>query len=306
VQASLESGQSVLLAMQSNEDGASFCYYDPTYDELQQFGPTITCGGSAVTDVTTENDQLQNRQSSQARILAVPKGNAQSVHRSGPIFKSPKMSRPIVAFEFGISVDNAVAPGALYTIPAAIRNTGDSPIVFAKALSDNVGQEVPPSVQGGAVPAITFGWPTGDWTTVHFEPVSRTQFAGVIIAPGGLFEFNFGSLTIPNAPIGGTSRSAVVDFSIRITDTIMGQLLNMSGAEFQFPTNVNQTLIFKVAAQSAPSGLSFNPARVIDTATGELISGPADGSPSVNFFAVFTDTSISTGAPGLALGPSSS
>jgi hypothetical protein len=290
----------VLIATQPNEDAASFCYYDPTYSELQQFGPTITCGGLATTDVKTENDESQNRQSSQVRILALPKGAAQLAPRSDPIFKRRQAARSIIAFEFGISVDNAVVPGALYTIPAGIRNTGDIPIVFAKGLSDDVGQEVPPSVQGGAVPAITLGWPTGEWQIVNFEAVSRTQFAGVVIAPGNVFEFDFGSFSAPNAPLGSTSRSSVVDFSIRFTDTITGQLLNASSAEFHFPTNVNQTLMFRIATKSVSSELSFNPARVIDTATGELISGPVDGSPPVNFSSVFTDTSISKGRPGVA------
>ncbi len=301
VQASIESGRSVLLATQPNEDAASFCYYDPTYSELQQFGPTITCGGFSTT-VKTENDESQNRQSSEVKILALPNGIAQSAPRSAPIFKTRQMARPIIAFEFGISVDNAVVPGALYTIPAAIRNTGDIPIVFAKGLSDDVGQEVPPSVQGGAVPAITLGWPTGEWSIVNFEAASRTQFAGVVIAPGNVFKFDFGSFAAPNAPVGSTSRSGVVDFSIGFTDTIIGQMLNASGAEFHFPTNVNQTLMFRIAAESAPSELSFNPARVIDTATGELISGPVNGSPPVNLSSIFTDTAISKGKPGVVTG----
>jgi hypothetical protein len=75
VQSSIESGQSVLLATQPNEDAASFCYYDPSYSELQQFGPTITCGGSAVTDVNTKKDPSIDYQHSEFRILALPKDN---------------------------------------------------------------------------------------------------------------------------------------------------------------------------------------------------------------------------------------
>jgi hypothetical protein len=305
IQSSIESGRSVLLAMQPSEDAASFCYYDPTYSELQQFGPTLTCGGSAQTDVKTENDPSRNYQSSEFRILALPKKSAQSAPRSEPIFKKPQIARPIIAFEFGISVDNAVAPGSVYAIPAAIRNTGESPIVFAKNLSDEVGQEVPPTVQGGAVPAITFGWPVGDWSIGNFEAVSRTQFAGVVIAPGHVLDFNFGSFAVPPAPMGSTSRSGVIDLSIRFTDTILGQLLNVKGAQFYFPTNVNPTLTFRIAAKSNAASLSFCPARVIDTATGELISGPVTGSPPANFLTIFTDTSISTGKPGVGMGSSS-
>jgi hypothetical protein len=305
IQSSIESGRSVLLAMQPNEDAASFCYYDPTYSELQQLGPTITCGGFAATDIKTENDRSQDRQSAELKILALPTNDAQSATRSEPIFKRAQAARPIIGFELGISVDNAVAPGSIYAIPAAIKNTGESPIVFAHNLSDKVGQEVPPSVQGGAVPAITFGWPTGDWSIGNFEAVSRTQFAGVVIAPGQVFGFNFGSFAVPTAPIGSTSRSGVVDLSIRLTDTIIGQLLNASGDEFRFPTNANPILTFSIAAKSAAAELSFSPARVIDTATGELISGPVTGSPPANFSNIFTDTAISTGNPGVGMGSSS-
>jgi hypothetical protein len=297
VQASIESGQSVLIAEQPTDTHASFCYFDPTYSELQQFGPTVTCGGSAVTDLKTETDDSQARQSSELKILAVSEKSG-AAHRDA-IFKRPQTPRSILGFEFGISVDHDVVPGMPHAIPAAIKNTGDVPIVFARDLSDNVGQESPPSVQGGAVPAITFGWPTGDWTITHFEPVSRTQFAGVVIQPGHTFEFTFGSLTPPPAAIGSVSRTGVVDFSIRFTDTIIGQLLNASGAQFNFPTNMNPILVFKTAPQSARSELTFNSARVIDTVNGELISGPVEGSPPVNLSAVFTDTAIAGGKPGM-------
>jgi hypothetical protein len=167
-------GTAVMLAAEPNTETTSFSYFEDGYVELQQFGPTLTCSGFATTDIKTENDESQNRQSSQVRILALPKSVAQSAPRTGPIFKSRRMARSIIAFEFGISVDSAVVPGAFYKIPAAIRNTGDVPIVFAKGLSDDVGQEVPPSVQGGAVPAITLGWATGEWSIVNFEAVSSS------------------------------------------------------------------------------------------------------------------------------------
>lgn len=134
--------------MQPNENVASFCYYDPTYSELQQFGPTITCGDFAATDVKTKNDPLTKRQSSSFRFLAVPKGKIPQVPPPPPeaVFKRPDVSRPIVGFEFGIVTNNLVTPGSIYAIPAAIRNTGDSPIIFAKNLRHAIGQEVRPSV----------------------------------------------------------------------------------------------------------------------------------------------------------------
>ena len=303
-QAAIESGESVLLATQPNEEAASFCYYDPTYSELQQYGPTLTCGGVAST-VKTEYDTVNNRQVSQTKILALPKQISSKSARQGPIFKKREVTRPIIGFEFGIPVENAVKPGAPYTIPAAIRNTGDLPIAFAKDLSDDVGQEIPPSVQGGAIPAITFCWPTGAWSIQEFEPVSRTQFAGVVIKPGDLFKFNFGVMAVPRASFGSISRSAVVDFSIRFTDTVTGGLLNLSGKDFQFPTNVNKPLVFRISKKSVASKLSFSPARVIDTATGELISGPVQGVPPGRCLGPITDTAICGGKPGIWTGFSS-
>lgn len=302
VQSSIDTGRSVIIAMQPNEDAASFCYYDPAYSELQQSGPTITCAGYAATDVKTENDPSIDYQSSKLRVLALPKSNTQSAPPStSTSFKKRQVGRPIIAFEFGISIDNAVAPGSVYAIPAAIKNAGDIPIVFAQNLNDGVGQEVSPSVQGGAVPAITFGWPTGRWSIDRFAAVSRAKFAGLALAPGEVFKFDFGSFKVPKAPMGSISSSSVVDFSIRLTDTIIGQLLNTRGAEFCFPTNVSPTLRFRIDAKPASSGLSFRPARVIDTTTGELISGPVDGSPPTKFSSTFTDTSICTGKPGITL-----
>jgi hypothetical protein len=172
-QSIIDSGRSALLTTQPNDEAASFCYYDPTYSELQQYGPTTTCGGFAGADIRTENDLLTNRQGSQMRILALPKHSYPAPASRAPIFRRPEVHRPIIGFEFGIPTLNAVKPDALYPIPAGIRNTGDVPIVFAEYLTDGIGQEVPPSVQGGAVPAITFGWPTGNWSIQSFEAVSR-------------------------------------------------------------------------------------------------------------------------------------
>ena len=69
----IATGKSILLATQPGDEGApSFCYYNPTYNELKQLGPTTTCGGIAVTDVTTENDPSRQYQSASLRILALP------------------------------------------------------------------------------------------------------------------------------------------------------------------------------------------------------------------------------------------
>lgn len=280
----IKSGKSVLVADQPSQEAASFCYYDPTYNELRQFGPTLTCGGFASTDVRTENDAVNNRQTSEIKILATPRQRSPNDAGLEPIFRERLGTTPVIGFEFGIPVENAVRPGTEYAVRAAIRNTGDLPIVFAKDLRDDVGQEVPPSAQGSAVPAITFCWPAGAWSIREFKPVSRTRFAGVVIELGDLFDFEFGVLVVPNAPFGSVSRTAVVDFNIRFTDTIAGGLLNSYGEHFRFPTDVNKPLIFRISRKSLASKLSFAPARVIDRNTGELISGPVEGVPPRKMF----------------------
>jgi hypothetical protein len=66
-------GQSMMLATEPDLSNAAFCYFDPEYSQLSQYGPTSTCGNSAVTDVETENDPSRDYQSSSLRILYLPK-----------------------------------------------------------------------------------------------------------------------------------------------------------------------------------------------------------------------------------------
>jgi len=63
----------MMLAMEPNLSNAAFCYFDPAYSQLRQYGPTFTCGESAVTDVETENDPARDFQSSSMRILHMRK-----------------------------------------------------------------------------------------------------------------------------------------------------------------------------------------------------------------------------------------
>jgi hypothetical protein len=73
-QRQIEAGQSSLLAMLPDMTTATFTYFEPGHNELRQYGPTYVCGETAVTDVRTENDPSRNYQSSQFRILSLPKG----------------------------------------------------------------------------------------------------------------------------------------------------------------------------------------------------------------------------------------
>jgi hypothetical protein len=70
-----ETGDYTLLAQEPNLHGIAFCYFDPAYSELLQYGPTNTCGEYAVTDVKTVNDPARNFQSSSLKFLHLPKKN---------------------------------------------------------------------------------------------------------------------------------------------------------------------------------------------------------------------------------------
>lgn len=68
-----QTGENVMLAMEPNLLTTAFCYFDPAYSQLRQHGPTFVCGDSAVTDVETTDDPYRNFQSSQFKILHMPK-----------------------------------------------------------------------------------------------------------------------------------------------------------------------------------------------------------------------------------------
>jgi hypothetical protein len=67
------SGRQMILAKEPDLASVAFCYLNPEYDELRQYGPTHVCGESSVTDVETVNDPSRNFQSSSIRILHMPK-----------------------------------------------------------------------------------------------------------------------------------------------------------------------------------------------------------------------------------------
>jgi hypothetical protein len=70
---SYKTGQTMILAKEPDLESASFCYLNPSLNELRQYGPTFSCGNSAVTDVETQNDPSRDFQSAQVRILYMPK-----------------------------------------------------------------------------------------------------------------------------------------------------------------------------------------------------------------------------------------
>ena len=72
VELQMQSGSSMLLAKQPDDNSVTFTYFEPSYNELQQYGPTHVCGEHAYTDVKTENDRARDFQSSEFRILSLP------------------------------------------------------------------------------------------------------------------------------------------------------------------------------------------------------------------------------------------
>jgi hypothetical protein len=73
VQRQIETGRSVIVAKQPDNDTVTFTYFEPGFSELQQYGPTFVCGEHAYTDIKTENDPARDFQSSQLKILSMPK-----------------------------------------------------------------------------------------------------------------------------------------------------------------------------------------------------------------------------------------
>lgn len=68
-----QTGHHMMLATEPDLRNAAFCYFDPAYSRLRQYGPTFTCGECAVTDVETEDDPARDYQSSSARFLHLPR-----------------------------------------------------------------------------------------------------------------------------------------------------------------------------------------------------------------------------------------
>jgi hypothetical protein len=75
-QRTYETGDNMMLAMEPDLLTTAFCYFDPAYSQLRQYGPTFVCGDSAVTDVETADEPSRNFQSSSFRILHLPESGS--------------------------------------------------------------------------------------------------------------------------------------------------------------------------------------------------------------------------------------
>lgn len=67
------SGRYSLLASTATRRAATFGYFNPGRNELVQFGPTLVCGGMAVTDLEGTNDPTTDNQSASFRFLRLAK-----------------------------------------------------------------------------------------------------------------------------------------------------------------------------------------------------------------------------------------
>ena len=139
---------------------------------------------------------------------------------------------PVYGYSFGVSLENTVVPGSIVAIGAELKNTGDAPIVFPTRFIGGM-----PSVQGGSVPSVTVGDRPGDWSLLgsgfNFGPTFgvsdlRTQFQGVTINPGETFSFTYATFRAPATGPPGSSAAGQLNFSIRFTDSISGNLLGIS------------------------------------------------------------------------------
>lgn len=73
VERQIGTGVSAMVAGQPGDEAVTFTYFDPQFSELRQFGPTFVCGENAYTEIQTESDPSRDFQSSQVRILSLPK-----------------------------------------------------------------------------------------------------------------------------------------------------------------------------------------------------------------------------------------
>lgn len=69
-------GGGLVLAMEPNTLSTAFCYFDPKYSQLQQYGPAFVCGDAAVTDIETGSDPSRSYQTASYRILHMPKSGS--------------------------------------------------------------------------------------------------------------------------------------------------------------------------------------------------------------------------------------
>jgi hypothetical protein len=125
-------------------------------------------------------------------------------------------------YSLGVSLQNTIVPGSSVSIDAFLLNSGSLPIVFAHGFSSGS-----PSAQGGSVPFGVLN-SDGQWSILDNGFSSDgffEQFAGVTVGPGQTFQYRVGTFEAPiNQPL-GTSATPGINFGIKFTDNIVGNLL---------------------------------------------------------------------------------
>ena len=185
---------------------------------------------------------------------------------------------PLYGFSLGVSLENVVVPNSIVSIHAGLANTGNTPIIFPSTITGGR-----PSVQGGSVPFAGAN-ASGSWSILAndftFGPTFGVQdffdqFEGAVVNPGDIFGFVFGTFRAPgNQPL-GSSATPSFNFGIDFTDTVIGNLLGISGPGFNYGAFENApTVVFGLGVASATSELSFFEGLVVDTTTGQVVSGP--------------------------------
>jgi hypothetical protein len=69
VEKSLTTGTSLMIASHPEDEGATFSYFDPTFNELIQYGPSFACGRVAWSYVKGETSENGDTQSSSIKLL---------------------------------------------------------------------------------------------------------------------------------------------------------------------------------------------------------------------------------------------
>jgi hypothetical protein len=185
---------------------------------------------------------------------------------------------PIYGYSMGVSLQNIVVPDSIVSIDVGLANTGNMPILFPSTITGGR-----PSVQGGSLPFAGAN-STGDWSILAndftFGPTFGIQdffdqFEGVVVNPGEVFSFIFGTFQAPsNQPL-GSSATPGFNFGIDFTDTVIGNLLGISGPGFNYSAFDNApSVVYRLGGAAAASKPSFFEGLVVDTTTGEVISSP--------------------------------
>ena len=146
------------------------------------------------------------------------------------------------------------------------------------------------------MPGISFAQ-SGDWTVLDYgftlgpdfgvnDVGGRNdffpQFDGVTMLPGGSFVFTVGTFLAPtDQPADSSALIGPVSLEVFFTDAVWGLNSNLSGpGPFSYALNNGPIVSFTLADHSFLGPETIRQGMVVDRFTGQLISGPADVSPT--------------------------